>query len=409
MTRAHIVGAVAFALVGACLIATGGCEAIVSDNLPTGSCAPDNVQGGCPPGYICYQGQCAFMAPQAGGAGGGGGGGGGGRDAGGGGGGGAGGGGGGGGGGAGGAGGGGGGAGGGGGGGGVDAGCVGGGGSCSGFGDCCSKICGDENALGQAVYTSAGSHNVCTAPCCTSDDCAAGLVCYAPGTGSNYCVDPRWIGRQPPQSSPGAIGTPCTTGSQCRSGICDTTAGACTDTCCATSSCGAGINCQLSTFPGAVNVDDHFTWSCKATPQSGGPQAVCGQDTDCASNKCISFNGTNGECVQACRNSPSCPSQYVCAPTILINGADGGIENNGDAFAACFFQTPPPGSGATGSACSGASADAACRSNSCDTAQSVCSDMCFADADCTGLVCRSLFVKVQGGGNNEILACQNPT
>jgi hypothetical protein len=242
-----------------------------------------------------------------------------------------------------------------------------------------------------------GGNSFCTQPCCTSSDCGAGTVCFAAvsnSTGGNYCVNPAWLMRT------GGLGTvmggaSCPNGNRdCRSGLCEGN-GYCADTCCSTNGstteC-SGTECRFADFPGLASFDQSFVAWCGSGGTKGNG-ATCSQPSDCESDLCI--GDISGNCSNACRNTGDCGGQgQACAY--------GTIEGDIGVIAAC---TPGGGNKAEGQPCT---SDTECQSLFCDTTGSMeCTDVCFADSDCTvtGWKCRPEQVQIEGGGSYSVLAC----
>ena len=100
----------------------------------------------------------------------------------------------------------------------VDAACDGGVGcACSSATSCTSGICGLADVLGTALVTAHGA--TCVTSCCTSSDCVAGDVCYAPGNAGTYCVPSTWVGA-PATLGTATGGATCHANTDCRSGSC---------------------------------------------------------------------------------------------------------------------------------------------------------------------------------------------
>lgn len=262
---------------------------------------------------------------------------------------------------------------------------------CSGGTDCDSGICADQLSVTSGVWSAAGSAGFCTSPCCTSNECAAGSVCFATAAGGNYCVDPSWVQRSTALGT-GLGGATCATGRDCRSGLCAGTT--CADTCCSTGQageCSGSDVCSFGDFPGAVTYDKSYVAMCAhgGTGQNG---ANCSHNSDCESELCDATQF--GNCRNACRNTADCGGGGVSCAYITVTGDTGVV-------AACF-----PGAGNTpeGSSCQ---QDGDCQSQFCNPTSKECTDVCFADSDCTksGWRCRPEVVTVQAGGSFSVLAC----
>ncbi len=247
--------------------------------------------------------------------------------------------------------------------------------ACAGASFCDSNLCSAMQTVTAPVAELNNNINFCTKPCCTSADCTTSTVCFAAGTGGNYCISPASIGRVAPLGT-SIGGVTCKIASDCRSGLCVN--GTCADTCCSTTDqgteCATGSICRFSTFPGNVS-DTHYTAWC--SPPGNGTVAgggACGLDGVCASNRCgvaIAYG-----CETACRSSKDCGSSLACAYTA-------GPFMSKDLAAGCV---PMMGNGAEGTSCR---TNNDCATNFCDTTGSPsgtmghCSSVCFADSDCT--------------------------
>jgi hypothetical protein len=242
---------------------------------------------------------------------------------------------------------------------------------CSGAADCANGICAQQAAVTTPLYAAAGNSNFCSQPCCTSSDCPASGVCFASGAGGNYCVMPGWLQRTATLGR-GIGGAACQSNGDCRSGVC---AGSmCADTCCSaagsSSECATGTACRPGTFPGA-GFDVHAA-------------AICGAAITC---------GNGPQCNRPCRNTADCSAGQACyyLPAILSK----------DIVAAC---TTADGAGAEGSRCT---SDFQCASNFCDPTTMQCSDVCFANTDCTfdAWHCRPALISLATGGTDTVLTC----
>jgi hypothetical protein len=251
----------------------------------------------------------------------------------------------------------------------TDAGCTGTLCTCNNASDCASHICAQSLTVGTSLYAAAGNKNFCTQPCCTSADCASGTVCFASGQGGNYCVNPAWIGRAAPGAGAGGGGASCSTGNQCRSGLC--TGSSCADTCCSldnsASECGGG-QCTFGAFPG-TGFDTHYTARCGPARGLYDAGVSCSGDDQCQGGLCVSYR-SGLYCTNACRTDAECGAGAGCL-----------IDQRGiDVYFACF---PSTGS-MQGTQCS---TDVQCLGDWCIPTSTVnmCSGVCFTDADCTVL------------------------
>lgn len=236
-------------------------------------------------------------------------------------------------------------------------------------GDCADGLCGTSTILTPPITQGTGP--ICTKPCCTSAACPSGFVCFGAGTGGNYCVPAAKADRTPPSSGGKAPGALCNGNGECRSGYC--TGGRCLDTCCRPQDCSPGTICRLA----SVNVPPpgHDLWVC-APPKpgaDGGVGAQCGNNgVDCQNDACIPTASGN------CR--PPCCGKSSCASAGFPNGhCIYGLSNN-DYFKFCLFST----SGTDlplGASCAN---DGECQSDYCDPEQKKCMEICCTDGDCPG-------------------------
>jgi hypothetical protein len=262
---------------------------------------------------------------------------------------------------------------------------------CSGSSDCASGICGAELTVTSDVYNAAGKANFCTKPCCTSADCDASTVCFATAAGGSYCVRPDWLGRSTKLGAKTG-GQACAVGADCRSGAC--TGSVCADTCCSSSragaQCGASTACRFGAFPGA-GFDVHFAAHCAASSGLGPSGTACRTAADCQSGFCDTILLI---CRDACESSQDCGvTRQSCGYTVSTPGSAG--------VAAACGQLQQ-GTGLQGSSCQTV---AECQNGFCDPSSHQCTDVCFADADCTvpGWRCRPEVV--QFGGSYSVLCC----
>jgi hypothetical protein len=241
---------------------------------------------------------------------------------------------------------------------------------CAAATDCASHVCAQSSAqsmtVGSDLLQAAGLAGFCTTTCCTSSDCPTGTVCFASGYGGNYCVSPSWLKRATPASN-ALGGAACSTGSECRSGLCS--GSTCADTCCdftgAGTECAGGRSCTFGTFPGASPVDTHSAPFCEPLGGSGAYGSPCSQSSQCQGGLC--YPSTTGPyfCTQPCR-SDTCGSGNSCQ-----------FDGDGtDVVFACFglnaTQNVPSGIACVDyQECIGA----ICNNSSC-------TNVCFTDADC---------------------------
>jgi hypothetical protein len=270
---------------------------------------------------------------------------------------------------------------------------------CSSGTRCNSGVCADALTVGTALYAAAGSQSFCTTTCCSSGDCADGSVCFASAIGGNYCVNPVWLQRSA-QLGTAVGGATCMSGRDCRSGLCSVPpppappTGTCADTCCTTSDttqCAAGNVCRFGPFPGAVPLDRGFVAQC-GHGGTGPNGSACTFAYQCASELCDLTYG----CVNPCRSTAGCSASGESC--VYINPPP---PNNGAIVAACYGV---PGTGAQGTQCTDGTQ---CATQFCDPTTRQCTDVCFANSDCTksGWWCRPEQVRLLDGSSSPVLAC----
>jgi hypothetical protein len=264
---------------------------------------------------------------------------------------------------------------------------------CTRNGDCDSDICADSTIL-----TSVETGRVCTKPCCASSDCASGFVCFAAGTGGNYCVAASLIGRTTLGGVPG--GGACANDETCRSGKCGQ-GGKCLDACCKDANCPGGQCAQDTQQTG------HDVLQCTGNAGTKTNGQTCSSASSCDGAVCEYENATdfNMSCMAPCCASSPCGSGYACFD-LNINGPSGtdwipvcsqpqGNDTDGQPLAI--------GPGAMGATCA---LNRDCRSVHCLAGK--CTDVCCTDADCTaiaGWVCQP---RPTGGTNGVFLRCGPP-
>ncbi len=220
------------------------------------------------------------------------------------------------------------------------------------------------------------SDSICSQTCCKSENCPAGFVCAATGTGGRYCLDPSKIGRAAPGAASGGGACNGTDGTGCRSGLC--TGSKCVDTCCSDTDCTNGTSCTYQTVGG------HGVFACGA-PGSGhqAGDSDCTSNSRCDSDLCLDIGAGTGTCIQPCCTS----ANNFCGNVEGVNLAciENGVSTSPDQFLSCTGGTGS-GNKAFGVGCT---KNDDCLSNLCDTVGTkACSDVCCTDADCPGEVCR---------------------
>ena len=234
--------------------------------------------------------------------------------------------------------------------------------------DCKSRLCASSTVLTTVITSSTGP--ICTTPCCTSNECSAGFVCFNGGTGGGYCVSATLAQRMAPGSK--AAGLSCNTGAECRSGLCAGTPKTCVDTCCGTSDCTGSSTCRVATV--SAPAPAHDIWVC-APPDPGAtalPGDTCIQSTDCRSEDCV---GTGGGrvCRPTCSNTASCRTVSGFETGHCLYGPSGS-----DFLKFCFVGTTTTDK-AAGVGCTD---NSECQSDYCDAELKKCADVCGRDLDC---------------------------
>ncbi len=239
-------------------------------------------------------------------------------------------------------------------------------------------FCGYASALTSAVVkTSAG---VCTKGCCQSTDCPTDFVCYTYANGGNYCIGKAVLGRT--TLGVGRGGESCTDGTTCRSGVC-TPNGKCEDVCCADANCKAPAVCR------ATSIGAHTALGCADPNGSVGPAGYCGGSSRCARGVCADDDNT---CYNTCCGSSGCGTIDLGISGVypLVCDDVPPLGHAADVAPACGSAVSA-GAKQLGEACTD---DRDCRSYRCyadaTSGAKSCSDVCCTDADCAraGMVCR---------------------
>jgi hypothetical protein len=237
------------------------------------------------------------------------------------------------------------------------------GGECVIDADCeAGLLCGGSTILTTAVVPA--NTRVCTKPCCTSANCAAGFVCFPAATGGNYCVAAAKADRTPPGVGGKGGGETCAGHTACRSGLC--TAGRCVDTCCDPDQCAAGTTCRIST------VNAHAGWAC-GVPAGGATKEVnesCSQNSDCKNDNCV-------QPFAALRCTPPCCRATDCTSLGLANNVCAYGQAGNDYIKWCFG--PNAAGQALGATCN---SNNECASRYCDSELGRCANVCCTNSDC---------------------------
>jgi hypothetical protein len=248
------------------------------------------------------------------------------------------------------------------------------GGTCSTDSECTSHICATDAIVTAQVAKGSG---VCTQTCCTSSDCPDSLVCFAPGTGGNYCVSPSLIGRSTPGGGTGGVS--CNSATDCRSGLCSDSQ-VCIDTCCDDSQCGRGTRCYLQ------NVSGHMGFSCAASTGTHVQNQTCSanNNADCKDGLCLDY-GVSWRCAEHCCGSANCGSidfGYNQTFQAICSEPRNAQQLGNDGVPICAVFSTPSGNAPLGAQCQQGSD---CRSGRCNTSLGKCYDVCCTDADCSAV------------------------
>lgn len=235
--------------------------------------------------------------------------------------------------------------------------------------DCKSRLCASSTVLTTVITSSTGP--ICTMPCCTSPECPAGLVCFNGGTGGGYCVSAALAQRMGPGTK--AAGATCSTGIECRSGLCAGSPKTCIDTCCAETDCGGSSTCRVATV--SAPPPAHDIWVCALPDPSATklPGDQCINTTDCRSEDCVGVTGSSRVCRPSCSNTASCRQVPGFDLGHCLYGPSGS-----DYLKFCFVGTTTSDSPA-GAACTD---NSTCQSDYCDAELKKCANVCGRDSDC---------------------------
>ncbi len=237
---------------------------------------------------------------------------------------------------------------------------------CTATSECDSPyFCSDASVVGSNVLPS-GAQGMCTQACCSSSQCPQGFVCYSPGSGGHFCVDPSKIGRSAPGGDP--AGASNTVATRCRSG--EVVNGKCADTCCSDNDCTNGTHCAYG------QLDNHDGFWCQQNTGSGVDGDFCTSQSNCRDLICAGFL-----CYGECCGASQCGNNGIACIYAKYN-------SSADVIPVCGQNSL--GSGTLGSTCS-TSND--CATNICyddlEKNQQYCSDACCVDSDCgSGYICR---------------------
>lgn len=237
-------------------------------------------------------------------------------------------------------------------------------------------VCGSSTMLTTEVVP-AGSSSICTKPCCTSKECGDNYVCFAPGTGGNYCIAAEKAQRMVAFENGKTGGEPCGAPEECRSGLC--TDGVCNDTCCTQKDCAVGSTCRAS------NISGHVGWTCALDKDAGKElNEPCTSPDECQNENCVAVDSPSSKgCVPSCCSASDCDTQGF--PNAACVYGNSGLDN----LKWCL-KTQLNGPLDAGARCND---DKDCRTRVCDAEQGVCVTACCSDNDCApGEACKPSLV-----------------
>jgi hypothetical protein len=251
---------------------------------------------------------------------------------------------------------------------------------CSADAECKSPyFCADSSVVGTNVLPTIGK-GVCTEPCCSSSGCPTSpstFVCYDPGTGGRFCVDPAKLGR-PTSVGTEQGGTTEASAARCRSGA--IVNGRCIDTCCSDTDCVGGTACALA------NQDNHDGMFCVPGTGTGSQWSSCNTSTPqtCHDNACVTYNGLGSHCITSCCGSSQ------CGPLLYVYPSHCYYEQTGAGDVVPLCSDPQQGSNGFGTQCT---QNSDCQTGTCYTdiakGEKYCTDACCIDTDCgAGWICR---------------------
>jgi len=224
--------------------------------------------------------------------------------------------------------------------------------------ECVTGICLEVNVGGRPAA-------VCTQPCCHEESCPIGFGCQQLQA-SRYCLPARIYPAGTTFST--RTGDPCTSAGQCRSGICDQSAGFCRGTCCTDAECLAAP-CHWSLTGSSLRT---FCDPLAILGGDGRTGQACFSENDCRSGICVPYPD-GARCADLCCSTRTCGGGTVCG---LVQGI--GPSYVRGCVAASGGATPNGGS---------CSVDGDCIDNNC--IEGTCRGLCCTDTDCLGGdVCR---------------------
>jgi hypothetical protein len=227
--------------------------------------------------------------------------------------------------------------------------------------------CADMALIGE------GSGKRCLLPCCTSGDCMSpelGYVCRPIPTGAgSFCWQESELSNR---DAPGVAlpGSPCSSGTVCRSGLCE--GGRCVDSCCGDASCSVGSDVCRITQSGLSSAQ---SWTCAGPPTEMSGVGACNGPNDCRTGSCsFEYKGTK-YCLAPCCSSKEC--------SLMV----GELRTGCARFAgvrACVRVIAKMASLKLGASCS---TNDACTTGLCldEGGKKYCSDLCCDDASCGDL------------------------
>ncbi|WP_394837443.1 putative metal-binding motif-containing protein [Pendulispora rubella] len=256
-------------------------------------------------------------------------------------------------------------------------------------------FCADANQLGSAVVQADG---LCSKACCTSRDCPSEFVCLAAGTGGSYCVRGGAIARPSLGTTNG--GEVCQQDAQCRSGVCS--GGRCQDTCCSSSQCASGTKCRAMDVRGATAGATNWALSCGVPVNNA---AVEGGRCEASAGCGLLGLGNCPPCGEGvCDENPACRAP-CCSSSQCGTTCDNIKPREKLQVSSACTPSGTKGTIPTGDGCV---VDGDCIGGHCfrDSAGNpYCSDICCTDADCPKtMACRPY----DSGNSRYYLRCVRP-